>query len=245
MQRRISRSALVASCVAAAAAFSAAPALAAVTAVTVPATSVTAGTAVLNGSVTTGGVVTDWQFTYNLADNPFIATFTPSVTIPAGTTGATPVAATVTGLTPSTAYTFELVASDVTFGANYYLLSPVYGAPALSFTTNGPGSASLTSTKLKVKRGRVTVGIKCTKAFACSGGLLAITMRHKGKKISCGHATFNVGAGASKKIKASKVSPTCKSLLMSAKNHKMGARLVAAFTYQKQISKSVTLKFIS
>jgi hypothetical protein len=241
MQRNLSRSALVACCVSAAAAFSAAPALAAVTAVNLPATSVTAGSAVLNGIVTTGGKVTQWEFSYNLVSNPFAGGFTTGAIIPAGATGNTPVSDVATGLTPSTAYTFALVAADVTFGANYYLLSPVYGAPALTFKTRGPGSASLTSKKLKVKGGRVAVGIKCTKAFACDGGVLAITARHKGKKVACGSATFNVAAGRTKTVKTSKVSATCKALLTLAKKHKISAHLAAGFTYQKGISKGVTL----
>jgi hypothetical protein len=241
-RRTFLRPALVASCVGAVAAFSAAPALAAVMAVTGPATSVTASSAILSGTVTTGGKVTQWQFSYSLANNPFAGGYTSAGVIPAGVTTATPVAAIATGLAPSTTYTFDLVASDVTYGSNYYLLAPVYGLPPVTFRTKGPGSASLTSKTLKVAHGRVAAGFKCSTALACNGGVLAITTRSKGKKVACGSATFNVPAGKKKTVTTSKISAKCKALLALAPKNKLKAHLVAGFTYQKWISTNVTLK---
>jgi len=241
MQRRIPRSALAALCVTALAACAAGSAQAAITATTLPATSVTADTATLSGTVSTGGALTQWEFAYELTHQLFGGSFSAGGTIPAGTTAAVPVVDTITGLTPSTSYTFDLVATNVTFGSTYYLNSPVYGVPTLTFTTKGPGKASLASTKLKVKRGRVAVPVKCSTALACSGGVLAITTRHKGKKVACGSATFSVGAGAKKTITTSKVSRKCSALLTLATNHKLKAKLSVGFTYQKGISKGVTL----
>jgi hypothetical protein len=240
MQRGISRSALAALCVAALSAFAAGSAQAAVTASTLPATSVTATTAILNGGVATGGAETQWEFTYNLANNPFAASYTSGSIIPPKTSGVTAVLATATNLVPSTSYTFQLVATNVTYGTDYYLNSPVYGGP-LTFKTKGPGSASLKGTKLKVKGGRVVIVFSCTTALACDGGVLAITTRHKGKKVSCGSATFNIAAGKKKTIHTSKLGAKCKALLVLAPNHKIKAKLTAGFTYQKGISKSVTL----
>jgi hypothetical protein len=240
MQRRIPRSALVITCVAALAAFAAGSAQAAITAVTGPATKVTATTAMLSGAVTTGGVLTQWQFAYTLAGNPFVGSETTGGLIPAGTTAPTAVFDTATNLTPSTAYTFQVIADNATYGSTYYLLSPIYGG-LQSFTTTGPGSASLASTKLKVKFGHVLFGIKCTKALACDGGVAAIVTKHKGKKVSCGSAAFNVPAGTTKKLTTSKVSAKCKALLVLATKHKISAKLTAGFTYQKGFTKSVTL----
>ncbi|MDQ6778961.1 MAG: hypothetical protein M3071_22685 [Actinomycetota bacterium] len=226
---------------AALAAFAAGSAQAAITAVTGPVTSVTADTATVTGTVTTGGDNVQWEFAYNLASNLFVGGFSTGGLIGAGATTPVPVTDTITNLTPSTAYTYEMVATDVAFGSTYYLNVPVYGAPPLTFTTKGPGKASLASTKLKVKRGRVIVGINCSMAFKCDGGVLAITARHKGKKVTCGSAAFNVAAGATKKITTSKASAKCAALLVLAPKHKVKAHLTAGFTYQKGISKGVTL----
>jgi hypothetical protein len=206
----------------------------------VPATSVTATTATLNGAVSTGGHATQWEFTYSLANNPFGGGFAGGAIIPAGTTALTPVLAQATNLTPSTTYTFQLLATDVTYGTTYYLNTPVYGGP-LTFKTAGPGSASLKGTKLKVKKSRVAVVLACTKALACNGGVLSITTRHKGKKVSCGTATFSVPAGGKKTIHTSKVSKKCAALLVASSKLKITAKLTAGFTYQKGISKTVTL----
>jgi opacity protein-like surface antigen len=242
MHRTFPRSALIASCAAAAAtaAFSAAPALAAVAATTGTVTHVTADSADLNGTVSTGGAITEWEFAYSLANNPFVGGFSTGSIIPVGTTAATSVVGKLTKLLPSTRYSYELVATNVTYGNTYYLNSPVYGLP-LTFKTKGPGTATLTSTKLKVKHGRVVVGIKCSKAYACDGGVLAITTRHKHKKVACGSATFSIRAGKKKTITTSKVSATCKALLVLAPKHKIHAGLTAGFTYQKGISKVVSL----
>jgi hypothetical protein len=245
MHRSIPRSALV-SCVAAGvAAFSAGPALAAITATTQPATTVKATTATLNGLVSTGGVLTAYQFTFTLMSNPFQGSETPGGTIPAGTTAVTPVSLPATGLTPSTAYTFQLVATNVTYGTTYYLNTPVYGAPPLTFTTTGPGKAFVTSSKLKVKKGRVGVPVKCSKALACTGGVLDITTRDKGKKITCASGTFKVRAGKKKMVSTSKISAKCKALLVLAKKNTIDAHLTAGFDFQKGISKNVTLKLLS
>lgn len=115
----------------------------------------------------------------------------------------------------------------------------------LTFTTKGTGFAFLTSTKLKVKKGRIEVPMKCAKAFDCSGGVLAATTRSKGKKVTCGTATFGVKAGKKKTIKTSKVSAKCRTLLLSAPSTKIKAHLSATFTYQKPISKDVTVTFVS
>jgi hypothetical protein len=240
MQRRIPRSALVVSCVMALAAFAAGSAQAAITAVTGPATTVTADTATLTGTVTTGGALTQWQFAYTLAGNPFQGSLTTGGIIPAGTTAPTPVVDTATGLTPSTAYTYQVIASNVTYGSTYYLSAPIYSG-LMSFTTKGPGTASLVSKKLKVKKGRVIVPIKCSPALTCDGGVLDITTKSKGKKVACGSATFTVPAGKTKKISTSKISKKCAALLAAAPKNKIGAKLTAGFNFQKGFTKSVTL----
>ena len=243
MQLRVCRSASVVACVAALAA-AAGSAQAAVVAATGPASNVTADSAIFSGNVTTGGKVTQWQFAYTLVSNPFVGGLTDGGIIPAGVTAPTAVTASATGLDPGTAYTFQLVADDVTYGVSYGALSPVYGG-LVSFTTKGPGIASLDSTKLKVKKGRVTFGIKCSTALDCTGGAVAITTKSKGKTVACGSATFAVKAGKNKKITTSKISGKCRSLLEAAPTSKIKAKLVAGFDFQPGFTKKVTLTFIS
>jgi hypothetical protein len=242
MKRTIPRSALVVSCAVAVAALSAGSAGAAVTAVTAAPTAVTADSATFNGSIVSGGAATAWEFSYSLASNPFVGSETAGGSIPVGTSGTTIVLATATGLIPSTTYTVQLLANPLAPGFTYPI-SVIFGGP-LTFTTKGAGSASLTSTKLKVTNGRVAVGIKCASTLTCKG-LLAITTRHKSKKVNCGSTSFTVIAGKKKKITTSKVSATCKALLVLATKNKIDAHLVAALTtFQKPISKGVTLTLV-
>lgn len=244
MQLSVCRSASVAACAAVLAAAAAGSAQAAVVPTTGPASAVTATTATLTGSVNTTGKVTQWEFGYSLTSNPFAGSgFTPGGVIPAGATAPTPVTDMATGLMPSMSYTYQLVATDITLGPSYYLLSPQYGG-LVSFTTKGPGSASLVGSKLKVKKGKVTTIFKCSKALACSGGVLTITSRIKHKSVTCASGMFNVNAGSKKKV-SSKLSKKCKTALAASTNGKLKAKLSATFTYQKAITKSVTLKLVS
>ena len=241
MQLRVCRSASVAACAAVLAAAAAGSAQAAVTVTTGAATAVTATTATLAGTVTTGGKVTQWEFAYSLTSNPFAGSgFSPGGIIPAGTTTTTPVTDMATGLTPGMNYTYELVATDVTAGVQSYLLSPQYGLP-LSFTTKGPGAATLASKKLKVKKGKVATVFKCGSSLACTGGVLAITTKIKHKTVTCASGNFNVPAGKKKTV-SSALSKKCKSALSASSKGTLKGRLSATFTYQKAIDKPVTLK---
>jgi hypothetical protein len=239
MQRRIPRLALVA-WVAGLTAASASSAQAAITPVTGPAVAVTANSAILTGAVSTAGVATHWQFSYTLAGNAFQGSETAGGQIASGPTAPFPLSDLASNLMPSTTYTFKLIADDDTLGAASTLLAPVYGG-LLTFTTKGPGSASLASTKLTVKKGRVIIPLQCADALACSGGALAITAQHKGKKVACGSATFSLDAGTTKTVSTSKVSAKCRALLVAAKKNTISAKLTAAFTYQKALSKNVRL----
>jgi hypothetical protein len=248
MHRGICRSALIASGVAALAAFTAGPALAAgppIVATTGAVTAVTATTATFSGTVNPAGntVPTPWIFSYCIAGTNFGCTYTTGGMLPAGGTTPVPVTDTATGLTPSTAYTVELIAQSPGSGGFSYLVVPIYGAPPVPFTTTGPGAATLGSTKLKVAGGRVEVPFKCAPALACSGGMVSITTKSKGKTVACGSASFSVAAGAKAMVNTSKISPKCKALLMGAPTKKgLGAKLSAMFTYQAGINASVTLK---
>lgn len=251
MQRTIPRPALIASCVAALGAFSPGPASAAVkpAPVTGSAVSVTPTSATLTGTVDTKGVATVWEFVVGQTSNPFSSTFTTGGSIPAGLLSKVAVSDMATNLTPSTSYTFELLASTGTNGNYYFPLSTVVGLPVV-FKTQGAGSASLISKKLKVKQGRVAVGLKCKSTIPCKGQL-AITARYKSgrkfKNAACGSASFTVNAGTKKTIKTSKVSAKCKALMVLAHKQTIKAHISVVFPphYQHSISTNVKLTLIS
>ncbi len=211
------------------------------TAVTAAPTAVTADSATFNGSIVSGGAATAWEFSYSLASNPFVGSETAGGSIPVGTSGTTIVLATATGLIPSTTYTVQLLANPLAPGFTYPI-SVIFGGP-LTFTTKGAGSAALTSTKLKVAHGRVTVAIKCRSTIPCQGQL-AITKRASGKKkpVACGSTSFTVKPGKKKTFTTGKLSGRCAALLAGATNGTISAHLEALFSsYQKTISKGVTL----
>jgi hypothetical protein len=242
MQLRILRSALTLTCLMGSAAYAAGPAQAAVLATTAKASAITPDSATLNGTIASGGAATPWQFQYGLASNPFASTYSPTQTVPAGTSGSTAVLAEVTGLIPDTTYTFNVIADPGTPGSTTTPLGFVAGVP-LTFTTKKAGSASLSSTKLTVKGNRVSGAVKCASTIECSG-TITITKREKsGKKlVACGSTSLNIEAGKKKKFRTAAVSKSCQALLSAAPGGVLSARLQELFsTGQKTISKGVTL----
>jgi hypothetical protein len=246
MQRTIPRLASVAICVSALAALTAGSAQAALLSYTATPTSVGADTATLNGSVVSGGSATQWEFQYGIG--PFVSTYTASGTVPAGSPASVPVVSVVSGLIPATTYDVQLIANQGIAGNPITPLTIAYGG-VLTFTTKGAGSASLTSTKLKVKKRRVVAAMKCSSTIACQG-LLTITIRHQGKRVTCGTASFSVDPGKKKTLSTTKVKGTCRALLTAASPGgatptPIKGYATAVFTsYQKTISKPVTLALV-
>lgn len=246
MQRTIPRLASVAGCVAALAALTAGSAQAAVLTYTATATAVGADTATLNGSIVSGGTATAWEFQYGTS--PFVNTYTATGMVPAGAAPSVPVVSVVTGLIPATTYDFQLIGHQGLAGSTTSPLTIAYGG-LLTFKTKSAGSASLTSAKLKVKKRRVVAAVKCSSTIACQG-LLTITTRHKGKRVTCGTASFSIDPGTKKTLSTTKVKGTCRTLLTAASP--TGATptpikgyLTAVFTsFQKTISKPVTLTLV-
>jgi hypothetical protein len=247
MQRTIPRLASVAFCAAALSAFAAGSAQAAVLSYTATATAVSAESATLNGSIVSGGSATQWQFSYGTG--PFVTTYTATGTVPANSPASVPVVSAVTGLIPATTYSFQLIGNQGIAGSTTTPLTIAYGG-VLTFTTKGAGSASLAGTKLKVKKGRAMAAVKCSSTIACQG-MLTIVTHHRGKRLVCGTATFSVDPGAKKTLSTGKVSRACRTLLTATSPTTttptpIKAFLTAVFTsYQKTISKPVTLTFVS
>lgn len=246
MQRTIPRLASVAICAAALMGLAAGSAQAAFLTYTSTATSIGADTATLNGSIVSGGTPTAWEFQYGTG--PFVNTYTATGLVPAGSAASVPVVSVVTGLIPATTYDVQLIGNQGLAGSSTAPLTIAYGG-VLTFKTKGAGSASLASAKLKVKKHRVVAGLKCSSTIACAG-MLTVTTRHKGKRVTCGTASFSVSPGSKQTLSTTKVKGTCKALLTAASP--TGATptpikgyLTAVFTsYQKTISKPVTLTLV-
>jgi hypothetical protein len=102
-----------------------------------PASGITHNAAILHGTVNPAGVQTTYRFSYGPVGGPTI--FTPNQTV-SGNAGAVSVSANLTGLTPTTPYTFRLLATNEN-GASE--------GDALPFTTATtpviPPSVSITS----------------------------------------------------------------------------------------------------
>lgn len=246
MQRTIPRLASVAICVVALAGLAAGSAQAAFLSFTATPTSIGADTATLNGSIVSGGNPTAWEFQYGTG--PFVNTYTATGLVPTGSPASVPVVSVVTGLIPDTTYDVQLIANQGIAGSATTPLTIAYGG-LLSFKTKGAGSASLTSTKLKVKKHRVIAAVKCSSTITCQG-TLTIATHHQGKRLICGTASFSIDPGAKKTLSTTKVKGGCKALLTAASPTgatptPIKAYLTAVFTsYQKTISKPVTLTLV-
>jgi hypothetical protein len=230
----------VIACVAALMAFAAGAAQAAVTVLTQAASPVTPTAAYLNGTVSAGSRALSYYFEYGLASKAGFSNHSATASIGTGNTTAFPVLGEITGLKPKTKYKFELV---VTTAATAYTAPSTVTGRALTFTTGGAGKVSLTSTKLKVKKGRVVVKFKCASALTCSGKV-KITARDAATKktLACGSASVTIESGDKLTVKTSKVSKSCAALLSAAPSKKITAKLTAKFTtLQPKLSKTVGL----
>jgi hypothetical protein len=238
---------LAASCAIAATSASAALAAGTPIATTQPATSVTSTSAVLEGAITANGSTTAWQFEYG----PSVSTLrlAPVEAGSVAPTGApVPVSARVVGLTPSTTYSFTLLASNAS-NVGYYPYPGLFITGAtLTFTTkNAPGKVTLASTKLKVRKGSISVPLKCLSSPNCKGkleltGTGKLSRHGRSKTFACVKAkSFSVGAGKLGTIKA-RLTSKCLRALRFAKHHKLkGALQVTFSTGQPKLDKGVTL----
>jgi hypothetical protein len=168
----------------------------------------------------------------------------------------TAVSVSLTGLTPDTTYHFRLVVAQ---NANY---SPAYSPSAdgmFTTLTNGgsggsggssgkSGRSSLTSHRLKVQGGYVSLSFKCSGATGskCKGAVIIAATGKLGnakKKTmyGCAGGSFSMTAGRTTTLRM-KVSRSCKTLLKQAHNHQLKATLRATYsTHQSSLKTGVTL----
>jgi hypothetical protein len=212
MQRRILRSAILATCMLIAAGIVAAPALgAAVTLTPVSASAIIANAATLHATVSTSGYAISYEFEYGTTTA--YGSITAAGQIPAGETSDVPVSARVTGLQPHTTYHFRL---DVDITTSNYLYPLVSGYDEdLSFTTAAPGRVTVTAAKPPVTRGVASIGLNCASTAACVGKY-SLSARNGRKSATCASGSLSVGAGKKKTLRA-KLAKACLALFRRGK----------------------------
>jgi hypothetical protein len=224
------------------------------------ATDITETSAVLYGYIPTSEAQNSYYaFVYGRTTNYSKVTAIVPVPAPTGSGTLIEVSATITGLSPGTAYDFALVTQ---FGGGG---SPQASAGGnMTFTTassstgpSGPGGPNgskrigrvkLAKKTLTVKRRHVSVSLSCTSSERC-GGVLAVTVLHRtsdGTIVTTGcvpERVFSIGAGKTATFKPA-VTRACVKLLSKASHHKLAARLaVEPATGQPKLGGArVTLK---
>jgi hypothetical protein len=250
----IPRLALITSCVIALGGLVAAPAGAAAAPPTLgPTSSVTPESATVSATIATGGVDVTYSFEYDTASDLAAggnnAFYTDPVNIPAGVT--TPVTVTAplgcypaamcaidqSPLTPGSKYEVILFINFGT-GGQYYYTASVQSAPGY-FNTPKLGSVTYSgSSKVRVVKGKASLGLKCASGVKCAGKFM-VTTKHKGKTLTCASGKFSIKAGktASESVK---LSGSCKSMLTKA--GKLGVKLTTTTsTDQKNVNEALKL----
>lgn len=232
MRSRLGRLAVIGITTVAVAAIAASPALA-TTATTLPATSITTTSAVLNGLVGTETVATAWEFQYGTTTSYGNAT---PIRVIHGNRGTVHVSARIRDLAPGTTYHFRLLA-QTSSGSYYYPFNITYGADE-TFTTKG--ILTLLSADLGVRRGVVSVPLRCESSDNCSGRL-SIRTAGAARVIRCASTAFTINAGVSQTVRA-RVTRACLVRLAKALDHQINASLTANLrTGQPTLEAPVTL----
>jgi hypothetical protein len=197
------------------------------------ATNISGSTATVQGQIDTAGQPVVWEFEYGTSTG--YGSHTPVQTMPGASTPQS-VSATIAGLSPGTTYHYQLLIAPQA-GSGY---GTVLTGGDQTFTTSRSGTAGslrLRGGKLFVRHGKVSVPLRCASSHSCRGRL---TIKHGGTRCVGGKG-FSIGAGASKKVKAS-VSGACRTLLRPAHSHRLGASLRASLSSgQPTLSRGVTL----
>jgi hypothetical protein len=197
-------------------------------------------TATLNGSIQTGGVATLWQFQYGTSTS--YGKTTKANTIPAGG-GSVVVSSSITGLTANKKYHFRLVVQTGT-GTSYYPIVTTNGADR-TFTTKSIGKVTLPNlSRLKIKNGSTSFGLKCTSLVNCKGKLTLTARVKVGKKrqnITFANKSFNIKHGKKSTLKF-KLSGKGLTALRKAAHRRLNVKLLIKFSsHQPTISKTIRL----
>jgi hypothetical protein len=203
------------------------------------ATAVGVSTATLNGSVQTGGVATQWQFQYGTSTS--YGKTTTANTIPAGG-GTVILTSSITGLKPNTKYHFRLVV-QTGIGNQYYPIVVTNGAD-MRFTTEKIGKVIATVTRLKIKNGSTTLGLKCSSLVTCKGKMTMSARVKVGKKhrnITFANKSFSIKPGKKGTLRF-KISGKGMTALRKASHRRLNVKLLIKFSsHQPTITKTIRL----
>ena len=160
---------------------------------------------------------------------------TPVVAAAAGDSAA-PVAAALTGLTPSTLYHYRVTATNgdgTVVGADKTFTTPAAPKPATPTTPPGTlpsfgGVSILTKSARADRKGRVSVKLRCpASAVTRCKGKLSLTAKVKKKTVKLGKASFSIAPGKTKTVRI-KLSKSKRRLL--ARSKRLKGSLSAAAT---------------
>jgi hypothetical protein len=208
-------------------------------AVTELATSIKTTSATLNGTVNTEGSVASYAFQYGSTTSYGQTT----AATPIQGTGAMSVKASISGLAPGATYHYRLIellrsypSPTLELGSDATVTTATSGRLGSSALTGKHATASLTSSRISVKRGIAAMSLKCTgsKGAVCRGKV-SITARGKiggrTKTVSCGSGTYAASAGSTRTVKG-RLSSGCATLLKKAKRHALHATFTGTFSTQ-------------
>jgi hypothetical protein len=192
----------------------------AIAAVTRAATARKTTSVVVHGVVNTNGAAVTWQFKFGKSRT--YGNRTPVQAIPAGA-GQVAVSRKLTGLRPNTVYHFRLVAT-ATSGGNIITAS----GNDLTFKTKPTGKLVLSSGKLSVVHGVVSVSLRCSSKLPCQGRFTITTKAKVGKRhelttVRCAATSFKLRAHQQKQV-STRVSGVCAALLRDAQGHRISAQ---------------------
>jgi hypothetical protein len=190
-------------------------------------------TASAYGYVNPQGEKTLWTFAYGPSNQ--YGSYTKLGTIPAGNDSEL-VAAPLVGLRAATTYHYLLFAVPYDSSGNPDWSHASYGQDRTFTTTRG--TLSLTSNRLSVKRGAVSVPLQCASTLSCSGSFSLDTRGRVGgklKTVHCASQRFSLAASA-KSTFAPKLTSSCAGLVRSARGHRLSATTSARLTTGQDFS---------
>jgi hypothetical protein len=191
------------------------------------------------GYVNPQGEKTVWSFAYGPTTK--YGSYTALGSVPAGSDSVL-VAAPMRSLKAGVTYHYLLLAIPYDSSGNPDWAHASYGADHTFITTKG--TLVLSSTRLSVRRGAVSIPLQCASTLNCSGGLNLDTRARVGTRLQtvhCASQRFSLTASARSTF-TPKLTSSCARLLRSARGHRLnGTTNASVSTGQAFSNPSVTL----
>lgn len=172
------------------------------------------------GYVNPQSETTVWEFAYGTTTN--YGQTSQVGTIKSGRDSVL-VAAPLSGLQAETTYHYLLVAIPYTSSGNPDWAHAGVGQDRTFTTTRG--TLNLTSSRLAVKRGAVSMALQCASTLSCSGSVSLDTRGRVGRRVKtvhCASQRFSLAANLRSTL-APKLTSSCAGLVRAARGHRLGA----------------------